>query len=580
MRFTRRGILLAAGVGGLAGLTGMAVGAASATPAGAPRPQPLTAGPALSTRGTTVESVSAPEHADPHRYARLVAAGGWPTVVREELTAGSPDRDDRREGLVSFVQVTDLHLIDAESPARIEDIHDLIPSMHRPQEALGLAGSAALVRRINALRRGPYTGGDLAFVVTTGDNTDNHELAELEWFLTALSGGTAAQRTGDPDRYEGVQDGGDPFYWHPDRALDRSAWTAKGFPEIPGLLTAAGAPLTSPGLSLPWYCTFGNHDDSVQGSLADAPAVAEYYTAATKVTGRDRAARQRIADSFRDPRGVTARELFGTGTLREITPDERRRPFTPAEFVAAHFDPRYEGAGPIGHGFTDANRDGRDLFYTFPIAEGVTGISLDTTTMGGRGRGSLGAHQFAWLERTLRAGSSRYWTPLGGEERQATSDELFVVFSHHPSHAMDNPTPDPRRPDEPRLLGPQVLDLLHRYPNVIAWINGHSHRNAITPHPGPSPERGFWEINTASHVDAPQLARVIELADNRDGTLSLFTTLIESDAPARVEYDDFTPAGLASIYRELAFNDLNARATAIGEPHDRNAELLLVDPRR
>ncbi|WP_261167144.1 hypothetical protein [Microbacterium sp. Marseille-Q6965] len=115
---------------------------------------------------------------------------------------------------------------------------------------------------------------------------------------------------------------------------------------------------------------------------------------------------------------------------------------------------------------------------------------------------------------------------------------------------------------------------------MIAWVNGHSHRNTITARPGPTADRGFWEINTASHVDAPQLARVIELAHNHDGTLSLFTTLIESDAPARVGYDDLTPAGLASLYRELAFNDLHARPAAVGEAVDRNAELLLVDPRR
>nr|WP_261165647.1 TIGR03767 family metallophosphoesterase [Microbacterium sp. Marseille-Q6965] len=444
MRFTRRGVLLAAGVGGLAGLTGMAVGAASAAPDGPPRPR---ARP-LRAAGTTLESVSAPEHADPGRYARLVATEGWPAVVREELTPAARHREDRREGIVAFVQVTDLHLIDAESPARIEDIRDLVPSMHRPQETLGLAGSAALVRRINALRRAPFTGRDLSFVMTTGDNTDNHELAELGWFLTALSGGTAAQRTGDPSRYEGVQDGGDPSYWHPERALARSAWTAKGFPEIPGLLAAAGAPLTSPGLDLPWYCTFGNHDDSVQGSLADAPAMAEYYTAPTKVIGRDRVVRQRIADSFRDPsRALTAHQLFGTGTLRDVTPDERRRPFTPAEFVGALLDPRYRGAGPDGHGFTEANRDGRDLFYAFRMADGVTGISLDTTTMGGRGRGSLGAHQFEWLERTLRAGSSRYCSALGTEERQTVSDELFAVSYTH------------SEPTRPRLISYAVFCL-------------------------------------------------------------------------------------------------------------------------
>ena len=75
-----------------------------------------------------------------------------------------------------------------------------------------------------------------------------------------------------------------------------------------------------------------------------------------------------------------------------------------------------------------------------------------------------------------------------------------------------------------------MLSLLGRQRNVLAWVNGHSHRNRITPH-GSASGGSFWEISTASHIDFPQLARVIELVDNKDGTISLFTTLIESAAP-------------------------------------------------
>ena len=43
---------------------------------------------------------------------------------------------------------------------------------------------------------------------------------------------------------------------------------------------------------------------------------------------------------------------------------------------------------------------------------------------------------------------------------------------------------------------------------------------------------GFWEINTASHIDFPQQAGIVEIADNRDGTLSIFATIIDSAGPA------------------------------------------------
>ncbi|PRY43720.1 hypothetical protein [Umezawaea tangerina] len=106
--------------------------------------------------------------------------------------------------------------------------------------------------------------------------------------------------------------------------------------------------------------------------------------------------------------------------------------------------------------------------------------------------------------------------------------------------------------------------------HVVAWVN------AITAHGHATPERAFWEINTAAHVDYPQHARVIEIADNGDGTLSLFTTLVDADAPCETAYDDFSASGLASLGREFAFNDRYADAAKLGSPGDRNAELLLA----
>ncbi len=43
---------------------------------------------------------------------------------------------------------------------------------------------------------------------------------------------------------------------------------------------------------------------------------------------------------------------------------------------------------------------------------------------------------------------------------------------------------------------------------------------------------GFWQINTASHVDWAQQSRLIEPMNNRDGTLSIFTTILDQAAPS------------------------------------------------
>ncbi|WP_367135091.1 TIGR03767 family metallophosphoesterase [Saccharothrix sp. HUAS TT1] len=536
----------------------------------------LWGGPAwAATTGTTLDAAATAVGGT--GYRRLQAGPGWPLVVRPDLVAPSPGRADRRTSLACFVQFTDMHMIDTQSPARFEYTHPLLGSgAFRPHETLAQHTSAALVRKINGIGAGPFTGRPIDFMMTTGDNTDNHELVELDWFLTTLNGGRITANTGDPTRYEGVQDSGVTAYWNPHSTL-LDDYKAKGFPLVPGLLDAAIRPFDSPGLRVPWYCTFGNHDDSVVGSLPDGiPLIDGLYTSNRKIMGFSDDRTRRLARAMTDPAHLldAAAVVAEGGLVRTVTPDPRRRPFTTAEFVQAHLDPRHTGPGPHGHGFTPDNADGVDVFYTFPIAPGVTGISLDTTTTAGFADGSIGLHQYLWLERTLKRGSSRYYDVLGFRHRQDVTDELFILFSHHTSWTMGNVLPDRRRPLDPRLDGDALVSLLGRFPNVVAWVNGHTHENRIVPH-GVG-DRAFWEINTAAHVDHPQHARIIELADNGDGTLSLFTTLVEGDAPYQADYDDTTPRGLASLAREFAFNDPHAGAGAVGAVTDRNTELVVA----
>src|SRR3546814_5173892 len=66
----------------------------------------------------------------------------------------------------------------------------------------------------------------------TGDNTDNKEFAELDWFLTSLNGGTVVANTGAKDRYEGVQNSGADLYWNPESPM-LDMYKKAGFPEIP-----------------------------------------------------------------------------------------------------------------------------------------------------------------------------------------------------------------------------------------------------------------------------------------------------------------------------------------------------------
>ena len=109
------------------------------------------------------------------------------------------------------------------------------------------------------------------------------------------------------------------------------------------------------------------------------------------------------------------------------------------------------------------------------------------------------------------------------------------------------------------MLGDEVRTLLLAHPQVVAWVNGHTHRNQVWAHQAPDRQGGFWEVNTAAHVDWPQQSRLVEVADNRDGTRSVFATMLDHAAPPAYggRLDD--PLSLAALGRELAVNDWQER---------------------
>ncbi|MFD3575070.1 TIGR03767 family metallophosphoesterase [Streptomyces sp. NPDC058644] len=515
--------------------------------------------------GTTLGAVATPRGTS--GYRRLGDGPAWNRVVRGDLAAPKNGREGRRTPLAAFVQFTDLHLVDVQHPLRYEYLRAQTASAWRPQEALSVAGAVALVERVNALRGAPATGSPLHCVVTTGDNTDNNSRSELDWFLKTMSGGRITPNTGDPRRYEGVQDSGLKLYWHPDDDL-RDSDKALGFPRVDGFLDAALREVNSPGLGLPWYSTVGNHDALPGGCWGPGDSYfSEFAVGGRKLMSLDEsrgAALWKAVKKGRDPKGAQFKELLKSEArrMRSVTPDESRAPFTPAEYVKAHLDPAYKGHGPAGHGYTQENLDSGTQYYSFRISDDVLGISLDSTDPGGHYEGSLGTAQMDWLARELKA-----------NEEKDGGGSYVIVFSHHTSRTMRNLRQDPDRPSEGRHGGDEIVALLGRHRSVLAWVNGHSHKNRITAHQ--TPRGSFWEVSTASHIDFPQLARVVELSDNHDGTISLFTTLIESSAPHRTDYADLSQTGLAALYRELSFNAPGAKPALGGEPGDRNTELIL-----
>jgi len=152
-----------------------------------------------------------------------------------------------------------------------------------------------------------------------------------------------------------------------------------------------------------------------------------------------------------------------------------------------------------------------------------------------------------------------------------------IVFSHHGTDTLDNTRGGHTGPGGEPLLGVGLLALLHRFPNVVLWLNGHTHTNAVRPRRDPAdPARGFWEVTTCAVVDWPCQTRVVELVDHGE-YLSIVTTMVDHDTPvAPVSLE--TADDLAALHRELASNvpwDISAMA---GATSDRNTELRVVLP--
>ncbi|WP_030170804.1 TIGR03767 family metallophosphoesterase [Spirillospora albida] len=581
---SRRRVLKGAALGAGIATTGLATGGLTAFPARAAA-APALRGPLA---GTTLDRTYVLGAPGAGGYRKVVAAPGEPHLLRRDLGGrASAARAARRRGIIAFGQLTDVHVIDAQSPARVEFVDRfkdgiaLLPveGAYRPQEILSTQVAEAMVQAMNRVGRGPATGLPLAFTVNTGDAADNVQYNEVRWIIDVLDGGRVHPDSGDPSRYEGVMDWAayDGRYWHPDGPPPGGkadvALTRYGFPQVKGLLDAARRPFQATGLKSPWLAVFGNHDGLIQGNLPVNPLVNGLATGGIKIGApADDAQAERLARMLTtgDGRELVrlSREQSSGGLFRPVTPDLRRRLLTRAEVVREHFT---TSAALRGHGFTPKNlRDGT-AYYTFDRGP-VRGISLDTVNPNGYSEGSLDKQQFAWLESQLKAGSSRYFAADGTVVRHNAKDRLFVLFSHHPIASLENPL------GGDRVLGDEIKALLLRYPNVVLWVNGHTHRNEVIPH-ARTGGGGFWEVNTAAHIDFPQQSRIVELADNGDGTLSIFATVLDSAAPASFGGRLGDPVRLASLSRELAGNDWQDREeNRRGDAADRNVELLLPAP--
>ncbi|TMG70973.1 MAG: TIGR03767 family metallophosphoesterase [Chloroflexi bacterium] len=471
-------------------------------------------------------------------YRAVAALAGEVHVVRNDLADG--DATPQGAAIACFAHLTDLHVTDAQSPARFEFINqewrdprfrELLP-MQRPQEMLNAHAIGAMVRAINSIEAGAMTGSPLQMAVMTGDAIDNTQHNELTNFLALLRGGTVRPDSGAPG-YDGVQraDWRSDIYWKPDGPPDGDVFqNALGFPRHPGLLDEAVQPFHAEGLRVPWVACRGNHEEVCQGVGIVTPALARAMTGSRKPIGLPQAFDPGTAvETF-----VHQPEQFMSGPFLEVEADPARRPIEREEFMP-------------------------EAYYAQDVGD-VRFITLDTVCTEGGADGSIDADQLHWLERKLEEVHSLFRSRDGSRVRTRNQDRYVVLLSHHGYDSLTNPRAE-RRAD-------LLLALLLRFPNVVLWLNGHIHANRITARKEAGLGHGFWEVTTSSLVDWPCQARLVEIYRTRGGVAISCTML------------DHEGGGLAGLHRELAGNVPRSGFDSWrpGSQPDRNAILLLPSP--
>ena len=440
--------------------------------------------------------------------------------------------------LLNFFALTDIHITDKESP--VQSIYSGYlggnSSAYSPVMLYTTHVLDAAVRTVNGLhRRTPFDFG-----IALGDAINGSQYNELRWYIDVLDGQRLTPSSGNHAGADTID------YQKPYQAA--------------GLNSA-----------IPWYQTLGNHDHEWLGAYPVTEYFRETYTNDTILLmgdlftdGPDSRITYLGSIDGRTPYG----DIIGVGSVtnyvqggvtnapKVLAADPHRRALTRSEWMNEFFQTTSK---PAGHGFSQANVANDFACYSFEPKPNLPlkVIVLDNTqteeNFALRLQGYLDHKRFDWLVNELDKGQAE--------------DKLMIIAAHLPIALVGyGATNSP-------ISSATLLATLQAYPNLLLWIAGHRHRNAITPRKSQDldhPEYGFWEVETASLRDFPQQFRTFEILRNRDHTVSILATDVDPavalGSPAEISRG--YAIGAARIFSNplATFTDTNSYAT--------NAELV------
>ncbi|MFZ4480342.1 MAG: TIGR03768 family metallophosphoesterase [Rhodoferax sp.] len=521
-------------------------------------------------------------------YGNWSFGAGLPVLTRTDIMpAGySKPGPGRSRKLLNFFAFTDIHITDKEAPNQLMLLQQFEryainnTSIYSPVMMYTTHVLDAAIQTINALhKRNPVDFG-----ISLGDTCNSTQYNELRWYLDVIDG-----KVINPS--SGAHVGADSIDY-------QKPYQAAGLDK-----------------SIPWYQVMGNHDHFFIGSFpVDAdPSVGlrQSYTAGTVWAVADALTPRlktfpalfNMKDLQSTPKyymgvfdgsspygniihtGLASSPAFAAGAPK-VAADPDRRSLMRAEWVQEFFN---TSTGPVGHGFNLVDRTSPHgatpgfTCYSFVPRKDVPlkVIVLDNTQSEAdgsndiHGHGYLDAARWAWLKAELAAGQA--------------ADQLMIVAAHVPIGVaaigsemewwLNEPATLPEHRNAVDLAG--LVSTLQNTPNLILWMAGHRHVNAVKAFKSPDPaqpERGFWQVETSSLRDFPQQLRTFEIYLHSDYTISIVTTNVD---PAVAEG---TPAATSRKYavavQQIVGNDLKFNTPNIATIGPAKMPLPSMDPSR